>query len=260
MSARLTVFVGCVVSALAGGSSVAQPADAVKEKLDAARAAYQAALEKYRDGAADWLDRRERDARAKGDKKAVDQIKEERQAFEVKDELPDAAPAAVKRLLTKAQADMVAAYEAAVKEYTKDKKTDAEAAAVEKELDRFKKHEIADPADRLRAGAVWSAKGVTPGRPAGEQMTFTVLERNGERFKARFEVSAGGLTRVIHGHVKGRQVWWTPDDVTVEKGTGKGLDNFGYINGKQMRIRYVGRDAKGVAGFGVVDFRLVEGK
>src|SRR5262245_44135817 len=113
MSLRVTVFIACVLSGLAAART-AHAADPIKEKLDAAKAAYDAALEKYRAAACEWFDRREHAAREKGDKKQVDQIKAERQAFEEKDELPDAAPASVKRLLTKAQVDMEAAYQAAV--------------------------------------------------------------------------------------------------------------------------------------------------
>jgi hypothetical protein len=91
MSARVTVFIACVLSALAAESRTARAADPVKEKLDAAKAAYEAALEKYRASACDWFDKRERAARARGDKKSVDRIAEERQAFEEKDELPETA-------------------------------------------------------------------------------------------------------------------------------------------------------------------------
>jgi len=128
--------------------SAANSQDAVRAKLDEARVAYDTAVEKYRADACDWFDKREQIAREKGDKKQVDRIKDERQAFDEKDELPDATPLAMKRLLTKAQADMEAAYKAAVAGYTRAKKDD-EAAAVEKEWTSFKQNEIGNRFDRL---------------------------------------------------------------------------------------------------------------
>jgi hypothetical protein len=261
MSDRVTVSVVWVLSVLAAAPGAAHAADPVKEKLNAAKAEYEAAIEKYRAAACDWFDQRERAARAKGDKKAVDRVKEDREAFEVKDELPDTALPTLKRLLPNAQADMRVAYKAAVAEYTRDKK-DAEAAAVEKELDRFQKNETADKRDPLQPGTVWAgaAQAGTLGKVTrpGKDQTLTILERHGERFKGRYVVSSE-TTRIINGHIKGRRVWWTPDDVTLEKGSSKGADNFGYINGKLIRLRYVGSD-KGTVGFGVSEFRLVDDK
>jgi hypothetical protein len=238
------------------------PEEAARAKLNTARAAYDASVEKYRADACDWFDKRERTAREKGDKKQVDLILEERRAFEDRDELPSAAPPAVKDILTKAQKTMDAAYRAGVAEHTM-AKNDADAAAVEKEWDRFKRNEVAPRIDRLQPGTVWTGASLAggAGSPArvNDKLVLTILERDGERFKARFVVSPT-TTRVIQGHIVGRRVWWTAADVAVEKGTTKGVDNFGYINGKQIRMRFVGRNEKGAVSFGVEEFRLVEAK
>ncbi len=219
-------------------------------------------MEKYRASASDWFDRGERDARQKGSKQRVDKIKVDRQVFEEHDELPDTAPAALKRTFQTAQADMESAYRRAVAEYTKVKKDD-EAPEIEQELARFKKNEILNPLDRLQAGTVWSGNSilVIEGKPGRSEprMSLTILERDGDRFTERLESET--VIRIINGHIKGRRLWWTKEDVIrVEKGTDRGLDNFGYLNDKQIRIRHAGKTESGVEIYGVVEFRLVETK
>jgi hypothetical protein len=264
MSVRITAFIACALLVFAALPRTARAEDPVRAKLDDAKEAYEAALEKYRATACEFFDRREKAAREKGDKKQVDQIKKERQAFEDKDELPNFAPDSIRRLFTKAKADMVAAYDAAVKDYTRDSK-DSLADAVEKERDRFKKNEMGHRVDRFQAGTVWTGSlegvGASSGKSAtsSAQLKLTILDRDGERFKARYDVGTG-TTRIIMGHVKGRRLWWTPEDVTVERGSSKGVDTFGYINGKQIQMRYFGTNEKGVAGFGVIELGLVENK
>ena len=213
--------------------------DAIKTKLDAAKTSYDSAMVKFRSNACDWFNRVEREAREKGSKQRVDKTKEERQAFEERDELSDAAPAALKRMLHTAQADMETAYRRAIADYTKVKKDD-EASAIEKELENYKKHEFSDKLDRLQAGTVWEGGGaVTSEKKPGRtdfRATFTILERDGDRFKARFESAT--VRRIINGHIKGRRIWWSKDDViAVEKGPDRGVDNFGYVNNTQIQMR-----------------------
>jgi hypothetical protein len=124
--------------------------DPVKAKLDAAREVYKAELERYRNDVGKWFDKREDDARKPGDKKMVDQIKAERAAFAQNGELPAQAPAALKGTPKAARAKLEAAYEAAVKEYTKVRKDDL-AAAVEREFDGFRKGDAIKKADLLPA-------------------------------------------------------------------------------------------------------------
>ena len=112
--------------------------DPVRAKLDKANAAFDIELEKFREAVAAHLDKREDAARADGDKKLVDQIKAERQTFEVRAVFPPTlAPTAVQSLAL-AKAKLEAAHRAAVKEYTQEK-NDAAAGAVEQQLDKVRR-------------------------------------------------------------------------------------------------------------------------
>lgn len=145
-----------------------QDEDPVKAKLDKAKAAYAADAKKFRDEVGSLFDKREEAARKDGNKKLLDQIKDERKAFEEREELPTSTPKAVRQKLGAARSSLEKAFDTAVKEYTKGKK-DAEAAAVEKELDEFRK--TPDPSDTRRrwvhakgefaslGGGAWEEKG-----------------------------------------------------------------------------------------------------
>lgn len=155
---------------------------------------------------------------------------------------------------------MESAYRRAIAAYTK-AGDDGEATAVEKELEHFRHNEFSDKLDRLQAGTVWEGGGsVTSRRNPGRndfQAKFTILERNEDHFKARFESAT--VSRIIDGHVKGRRIWWSKDDVSkVEKGSDRGVDNFGYVNNTLIQMRHEGTTDGGVAVIGVTEFRLVE--
>jgi hypothetical protein len=141
----------------------------VRTKLDKAKAAYTADVENYRATVAAWFDKREEAARKNGDKKAVDQIKAERQAFDGKGELPKHFPPAMRSQLTAARTKLEAAYKAAISEYIKGKR-DEDATAVEKEL-----------------------AGLQPGSPS---KAVSVEERIADRVwytgKGQFEFKRGG--------------------------------------------------------------------
>lgn len=123
--------------ALAAGLCPARAdADEVKEKLFQAKKSYDAEVLKFKKAVGDLIDRREDDARKAGDKKAVDQAKAERKAFEDGGELPAALPAAAKQQIAAARADLDRAYTAAIKAYLL-LKEDSAAAAAEKEQQAF---------------------------------------------------------------------------------------------------------------------------
>jgi hypothetical protein len=122
-----------VVAALflaAAGAALADDKDPVRDKLAAARAAYDNEMKQVQKQTGDWLDKREAAARKAGDKKLLDQVKDERKAFTEGEEMPRAAPAALRQKPAAARKAMDAAYAEAVKAYTKAKR-DEEAAAVE---------------------------------------------------------------------------------------------------------------------------------
>jgi serine/threonine protein kinase len=78
-------------------------------------------------------------------------------------------------------------------------------------------------ADSLQPGSIWLAD---PGN-----FTFTILEREGERIKARFLV--GGQVREIHGTIKEGRLHWLARDVKVISGK-PGGDHEGEIKGDEV--------------------------
>ena len=137
---RLTHLLASVVllSAAVTASRSADEKDPIKDKLFTAKVAYDKEMSAFRKAATEWFDKREEVARKAGDKKTVDQIKTEREAFDGEGELPKTAPPALKQQPAAARKTLEAAYTQAVKDYVKAKKDDA-AAAVEKELDTFRR-------------------------------------------------------------------------------------------------------------------------
>ncbi len=131
MERWLALCVACVLVVVA--PAVQADDDPTRAKLDQVKKEFDAATEKYQVGVASWFDKREETARDKGDKKAVDQIKAERQAFVERGEMPQSVPVALKSRLTTARSTLELAYKTAIGEYTKGKR-DNEATAVEKEL------------------------------------------------------------------------------------------------------------------------------
>jgi hypothetical protein len=107
--------------------------DPVRAKLDQAKAVYEADVKKARAAVAAYFDKREEVARQNMDKKAVDLVKAERQAFEEKGELPKSAPVGLKAPFATNRSTLEAAYKSAIGEYVKAKK-DEDAAVLEKEL------------------------------------------------------------------------------------------------------------------------------
>src|SRR5262245_5215169 len=177
---------------LIAGTLVAQgdqPAP-VRKKLEAAKKTFATESEKIRKEVLDHLAKREEAARKDGNKKLVDQIKTERDAYEEKEELPKTAPTALKQRAGTALTALEGAYGTAIKEYTRAKQ-DTEAAAVEKELSALKQ------SGRLPAGP-WAVD-FPPGSYSvgytGKVTAQTELRRDGTftRIKGKTE-NTGSFT------------------------------------------------------------------
>ena len=129
-SAVVGIFLGAACAALAADK------DPVKEKLAVAKAAHETELQQFRKQADEWFDKRENAARNAGDRKLIDQIKEERKSFEESGELPKGAPAVLSQKPALAKKGLEAAYSEAAQAYTKANRED-EAAVVLEEWQEF---------------------------------------------------------------------------------------------------------------------------
>ena len=112
--------------------------DTIKAKLDVAEKAHASELKRAHQALLDSFDEREKAARTKGNKKLLDQIKAERAAFAESEECPPSALLKFEPRLSGANGRMVAAYKAAIREYTKAKKDD-KASATEISLESFQR-------------------------------------------------------------------------------------------------------------------------
>jgi hypothetical protein len=114
----------------------ADDAEMVKDKLFQAKKDYDAEVQKFKKAIAETLDKREDDARKAGNKKLVDQIKAERDVFEMTGEIPQMVPGAIREAITAARTKLDKAYSSAFKEYLRLKMDDA-AGTTEKEQAEF---------------------------------------------------------------------------------------------------------------------------
>lgn len=111
--------------------------DATQKELDRAKATYATEKEAYRSSILDAFAKREDAARKSGDKKLIDQIKAERDAFENWHAVPSNVLPAVNKRRASSRTRMEASYNTAIKAYVRSKNDDA-AAALEKELVTFR--------------------------------------------------------------------------------------------------------------------------
>lgn len=109
----------------------------VRAKLDAAKKDFDTEFTKFTKSVRDLLDRREADARKAGNKKLVDQIKDERDEFGRSGSPTSPLPPSLQSQMAVARAKLDKAYTAAMKEFVR-KKEDALAAAVEDEQEKFR--------------------------------------------------------------------------------------------------------------------------
>lgn len=249
---RTLLTVVCVFAAAVASARAAD--DPTKDKLDKAKTAYDEQTEKSRAALIKRLQDREEAARKEGNKKLVDQVKAEREAFESRGELPKTVPTTgYVRESKQARIALEAAYAAAIKEYTKAKKDD-EAAVVEKELAAFKEDGEAPAvplAQLLVKDSVWEGrKWNAPGKehPLGQEVSFLlkVTDRDDKRFKGHVVIKDGRPVS-IEGTVEGDRVAFA----TEKKG--KWQQNFeGRLRGRTLTLVFAGtgnggEDVKGRA-------------
>ena len=109
-----SLAVSCVL--VCGLSAVADE-DSVEKRLSAAKAAYEAKMDKLRKAVGEAFDAREQAARKEGNKTLLDQIKVDRKAFDEEEVLPSPLPRPLQAGLAAARAGMEAAYKQAVKQH-----------------------------------------------------------------------------------------------------------------------------------------------
>jgi hypothetical protein len=257
--ARAVLFAFGVV-VLLGSTGWARQDDPVKGKLDKAKTAYDEQVDKLRDGLLKTLQDKEEAARKKGDKKLVDQIKGEREAFESSGELPKSVPTAnYLRDYKQARSTLELAYTTAVKEYTKAKKDD-EAAAVEKDLAAFKEDATqpgATLAVLLTKDSLWTGARRTAtakGKVSENPFRMTIASRDGKGFKGEIVIDK---TRKydIEGIVEGNKIAFA----TEKQGNFK--QSFeGRLRGKSLELAFVGTGVGNEKVKGIVVLTLEKGK
>jgi hypothetical protein len=116
--------------------------DEIKNSLDRAKETYERELAAHRKDLLSTLEKAEDEARRNGNKKLVDQIIADREAFGQKEKLPKSIPTRFYTLkVRQSRRTLEAAFRQAVKDYTRTKQ-DAKAGLVEGELQDFQGHSI----------------------------------------------------------------------------------------------------------------------
>ena len=243
----------CVVILLSPCRADENAIKMIKEKLETARSKYAADADKFRKVVAAQLDEREKKARDKGDKKTVDLVKAERQAFEDKGELPKSIPQETKAKFTAAQKSMEVAYKEAIGGYTTGKKDD-DATAIEKEMEEFLKgNPVSAAQDKFQKGSVWKGtRHFTKGPQEGKmpEMELQVKERIGDTFKGTTVIAKNNINDV-EGTIKDGKIEWKV--VKVVAGALSGTHTGGTITGEKIHF-----EVKGEKSEAVIDLTLVQ--
>lgn len=269
MSRPVAPWVTCLCCCLAWGSQY----DSIRKDLTAARKAYEEAVEKLRKRLLDALSAREKAARDKGDKKAVDAIKADREKLKTKGEPPwSMLPAAARTELRKARGQLESAYQRAIREYTKVSK-DAEATEAEKALDEFRRTaSIGSPfAPRrpapglVKEGAIYEGSfrsgkqlksgGIGKSRALNDTFTLVFKSIDGENFVGEWAWGKGHVTQVEgtlnkNGHVRFQFTKNLKGVVNVLDGVATGT-----IDQKSIRCQYAKKSEEKI---GVLEGRLKE--
>jgi hypothetical protein len=182
--------------------------DPIQKKLDAAKAAYGKEQDKFDRGLIAWFDQQEDAARKAGNKKLVDQLRDERKAFADRGEFPPNTPKTLLAPLAAARKAREASFQQAIKEYTK-AKLDGPAGLVEEELQLF----------RFSATYLGRTLGSSPA---------TIVNRNSEKVTAVSGASKDDGAEVLQWHADGG-----PDKVWVLVPT---EDDYLYIRNENSKL------------------------
>ena len=149
--------------------------DPIEDKLDDSRLEYSQELERQRDGLLESLTKKEDAARSTGKVQLVEQIKKERESFELNDTLPTVVPTDIyKRGVKSAKTKLKTALDIAVREYLQ-AKMDTEAATLNAELEELKSETAALPSAKEKNAekapfvvAEWIHRPNAPGKGPNE--------------------------------------------------------------------------------------------
>jgi serine/threonine protein kinase len=236
------------------GPAPAAP-DPIMSKLEKAKAGYDAEANRLRKWLLERLDDEEKKAKRTHDNNTVGQIKTERLALEKKGKLPKSvsitAYQSYVKHVSEAHADLVRAYESAVKGYKSAKPPmPAAAKAVEEECARFERESPADPLQNLfQKGEVWGGPRTTlDPRARGQERTYKLV------VTGRTENRLTGSFYINDFH----EEWWTLEGTIKhgvisfqERGNGKYLQQItGRLYEGKMIYEFAGIAADGGERYG----------
>jgi|GEM_PF-1129114 len=241
-----------VIALLVGVACVAagEDKDPVKEKLFVAKVAYDKEMRQVRKQIDEWFDKREESARKTGDKKAIDQLKEDRKAYEENGELPKSIPMLIQQKQTQAKKKLEAAYGEAMKAYLKAKKDDL-AGALEKEWDEINGKIVREPSTSPNNKAIDLLALVKP-------KEHTVY--------GDWKMSKKSLIYTTDNTLYQGRLWFPYEpgeeydfEVTIRRTDGEDSFSMGLVaGGRQVRAVVDGWPLDGyVAGFDLIDKRYV---
>ena len=218
------------------------PADPIAEKLEKARKDFESRNKAVAEDILKRLVAAEEKATKSGDKTLLDQLEFERKLFQKDGVFPRSLKADdLRARVENVRIAMIAAFRKAISDYTKNRNK-AEADKTEKAMLEFDaKIPSADAsAESFAVGSVWKGE-VKIKRSGGSESThgliFTVLERAGSTFKARFEIpgAKGPLhLKEVRGRVERGKISWLAKDVVVIEGKHPGFDVSGTIRGEKI--------------------------
>jgi hypothetical protein len=256
---RATVFALGVILVLSAAGRALQE-DPIKAKLDQAKTAYDEQLDKIRGALLKSLDEKEDAARKAANKKLVDQVKAEREAFESRGELPKSVPTAnLLRDGKAARTTLELAYVEAVKEYVRAKKDD-EAAAAEKDLTAFKDSTGASGVSLsalLAPDSAWTGVrrvATAKGKLAETPFQMTVAARDGKAFRGEIVIDKN-RKYPVEGVVEGDRIAFA----TVAKGKFKNTFE-GRLRGGIVELVFAGTGTGGEQVKGAVVLTPAKGK